>query len=386
MIKILLVVPLSTLEGEGKSAGGVDAVAQILVKHLGERGDTPFHYRVLAFDPYSHVPRRSPVIRVSDHLDVVRIPLNESMFGIRLPGILTQALAVREQVSEYSPDIVHSHVSAWLLGVSRNAKRIATIHSYKWMSRKKISLLNDFFYTKIIPKLSVRFTDFHTCVGENLREAMFSDSIYNVELIHNPIRQAYFDAKPRGKKTGKNKLRMVTCSIITRRKRIDKAVTILSELVRRGTDASLTVIGSEADRDYYHALLNLVSNLNLQNRVNFLGMLGATKIIAEYEQADLGIFCSEDETFGLAPMEMLAAGLPLLTTEVGIFSERRKYFEGMGVRFLSDDYSSNIESIDVLLSGCDNQNWRERLRVDFSVGSAVKQYEEAYARILEQES
>ncbi|MGL6172214.1 MAG: glycosyl transferase family 1, partial [Vibrio sp.] len=48
MKKILLIVPLTTLEWGTKNAGGVDSVCQMLVRELAQQ-ERPYHYRVLAF-------------------------------------------------------------------------------------------------------------------------------------------------------------------------------------------------------------------------------------------------------------------------------------------------------------------------------------------------
>ncbi|MBJ6911393.1 glycosyl transferase family 1, partial [Vibrio cholerae] len=50
MSKILLIMPLSTLNWGEKNLGGVDSVCQMLVRQLAQQ-ERPYHYRVLAFEP-----------------------------------------------------------------------------------------------------------------------------------------------------------------------------------------------------------------------------------------------------------------------------------------------------------------------------------------------
>lgn len=54
MKKVLLIMPISTLNWGEKNAGGVDSVCQMLVRELASRTQPlKYRYRVLAFDPKS---------------------------------------------------------------------------------------------------------------------------------------------------------------------------------------------------------------------------------------------------------------------------------------------------------------------------------------------
>ena len=71
MRKILLVVPLTTLQWGSKNAGGVDSVCQMLVEQL-TKSSSLFHYRILAFDPKNEVEYDGKVLQLSDNVEVVR--------------------------------------------------------------------------------------------------------------------------------------------------------------------------------------------------------------------------------------------------------------------------------------------------------------------------
>lgn len=106
--------------------------------------------------------------------------------------------------------------------------------------------------------------------------------------------------------------------MITRRKRIDRAIVLLRELKQRGQAATLRIIGPNMDSAYYVQLQQLIKEYELEQDVIFLGKLNQREIVQQYQQANIGIFTSQQETFGLAPLEMMAAGLPLISTPVGI--------------------------------------------------------------------
>ncbi|GHX33804.1 glycosyl transferases group 1 family protein [Vibrio cholerae] len=118
MKKVLLIMPISTLNWGEKNAGGVDSVCQMLVRELASRTQPlKYRYRVLAFDPKSQEQYTGRPIILSEQVEVIFAPANESRIGLPLPGIVTGWLRVREQISNYKPDIVHAHMNSWMIGL-----------------------------------------------------------------------------------------------------------------------------------------------------------------------------------------------------------------------------------------------------------------------------
>jgi len=377
MEKVLLIVPLSTLKWGAKNAGGVDSVCQMLVKYLAERNADEYFYRVLAFDPQNKTSFTGNVIQLSENVDAVVCPTNEKRAALRVPGFLSASLRVKEQVKEFQPDIVHSHMASWLLGVSNAHKRIATLHSYKTIGRKSRSWANNFFYTKIMPWLSQQFIDRYTCVGEILEESLRADTRKPIVVIGNPIDESYFISQE-SSPSNNRELRLVTCALISRRKRIDLAINLISAMKKKGVVVSLRVIGPNADAVYFSELQQQVTNLGLVDNVEFIGALNKPSIIKEYQHADIAVFFSEQETFGLAPLEALASGLPLLTTAVGILSERKNDFERLGIEYINEvSIDSQLEAIERLKSA-DMSRAVEYIKNEFTAESVVSSYERLY--------
>lgn len=376
MKKILLVVPLSTLNWGSKNAGGVDSVCQMLVEYLSKREHSPYLYRILAFDPFCAEPYTGKVIKLSPFVEVVTCPTNEKRFGLPILGIVATALRVREQVRLFSPDIIHSHIQAWLIGIFTSANKIATIHSYKKIGRKPVSPLNDLLYEKIVPWLSGFFTNQYTCVGDLLYRALSADIKKTIKVIGNPIDNAYFSLVY-NKDESSNTINLVTCALISRSKRIDKVILLVDKLKKANQNVMLKIIGPNVDDVYYQELIQIVDELDLSKQIDFLGRLGRNQIINEYKQSNLGVFFSKQETFGLTPLEMLAAGLPLLTTSVGILDERKQVFAEKGVKFINNDADFDIEDIIKWLNTA-TDSAKEYVRQEFSVANVVRQYEELY--------
>jgi glycosyltransferase involved in cell wall biosynthesis len=377
MNKVLLISVLSTLKWGSRNAGGVDSVSQMLVQHLAKRESSDFYYRVLAFDPFCERPYTGEIIKLSPFVEVVVCPTNEKRFGLPVPGFVATALRVREQVDLFQPDIIHSHMLSCLIGISGRYRRILTLHSYKKIGRKPVSRANDFLYVTIFPWLSRWFVDQYTCVGEILKDALSQDVDKPIKVIGNPIDEAYFCAKKRSCRK-RDVMKLVTCALVSRKKRIDRAISLVSELKKRGKIVWLRIIGPNSDQVYFEELSKQVQNLHVQEEVRFVGALDRDSIVQEYQRADIGVFFSEQETFGLAPLEMLAAGLPLLTTPVGILGEQINDFSSLGVRFVK--FNDEIEQVGTTLLQLDKgvEKTIGYLKQNFSALNIIKSYESYY--------
>ncbi|MFT6918355.1 MAG: glycosyltransferase involved in cell wall biosynthesis [Cognaticolwellia sp.] len=379
MKKILIIAPLSTLDWGSKNAGGVDSVCQMLVKYLSQSPNDDFFYRVLAFDPFSSVKYTGDVIGLSTNVEVVVAPCKEALIGVRLPGFMTNSIRVRQQVSNFNPDIVHAHMSNWLLGVNKKHKRISTLHSYKNICRKKSSWLNDFFYVSVFPYLCDGFIDEYTCVGTILHTELKKHSNKPSLLVGNPIDDMYFFKRDI---ENNNTIKFVTCALISKRKRILEMIRLLYCLNKNGLHVHLDIIGPYVEVEYKKEIEKLIVDLKLGGVVNLLGKRNQFEILDVYESSDYGIFTSAQESFGLAPLEMLATGLPLISSKVGILEGKSTFFSEVGTCFIDPvDVDESVQNIIEFIKSKPSVNV-ERLRIEFSIESVCNKYSEIYKRLL----
>lgn len=91
----------------------------------------------------------------------------------------------------------------------------------------------------------------------------------------------------------------------------DEAVRALAELVHRGVDAKLLLVGN-GSRRYRETLVKQVKSSCLEERVKFIGY---TENPLKYIQiADLILVCSRWETFGRVVVEAMLAEKPVIAT------------------------------------------------------------------------
>jgi glycosyltransferase involved in cell wall biosynthesis len=103
-------------------------------------------------------------------------------------------------------------------------------------------------------------------------------------------------------------------------KNVDRLIEAFSILRRQGfEDLKLLIIGDEISK--YPNLRRLVHRFQLHQHVRFLGFVPDATLAALYRLASVFVFPSLYEGFGLPPLEAMAAGAPVVTSNVSSLPE-----------------------------------------------------------------
>jgi glycosyltransferase involved in cell wall biosynthesis len=108
---------------------------------------------------------------------------------------------------------------------------------------------------------------------------------------------------------------------IARVRRIELLLKAVSQL---NFPFHLTIAGGEEKTSsvtrtgYLNELAQLTRQLNLENKVTFVGKKAPLELKAIYQSADIFVYPSLYENFGQPLLEAAAHGLPLISTSVGI--------------------------------------------------------------------
>lgn len=103
-------------------------------------------------------------------------------------------------------------------------------------------------------------------------------------------------------------------------KNVERVIDAFARLRSDGAaDIKLLITGSEISR--YATIRRAVHRYNLHKHVRFLGFLTADTLAALYHLADAFVFPSLYEGFGLPPLEAMACGTPVLTSNVSSLPE-----------------------------------------------------------------
>lgn len=98
-------------------------------------------------------------------------------------------------------------------------------------------------------------------------------------------------------------------------KRADIAIHALARARSLGIDAELTIVGDGSQRE---ALQSLAQELGVTQWIVFVGQKDPLEY---YARADMLLVPSEYEGYGMVIIEALAAGIPVLSTDVGVARE-----------------------------------------------------------------
>lgn len=100
---------------------------------------------------------------------------------------------------------------------------------------------------------------------------------------------------------------------------IPELITVFYKLKKRGLNHKLKIFSM---REYgYKRAKDMVIDLGLEKCVIFLGYVSDDELVKLYNTADLYLRLPIVETFGIPPLEAMACGCPVLTTNVGSLPE-----------------------------------------------------------------
>jgi D-inositol-3-phosphate glycosyltransferase len=102
-------------------------------------------------------------------------------------------------------------------------------------------------------------------------------------------------------------------------KGIDKLIKALPYLRNIQGLKLLIIGGGEHSQPEIDQLQKLAHNLEVQNSVDFLGLIKHDELPYFYNAADACVVPSYHESFGLVALESLACGIPVVATDVGDF-------------------------------------------------------------------
>lgn len=370
--------------------GGSGVLATELGIELAKRGneihfiasDMPFRLAGFRDRVYFHA------------VDVMTYPVFE-----HAPYALSLAARMAEVAEFEDLDLLHVHYaiphapSAYLAKQMvkknnrlRELKIVTTLHG------TDITLLGmDRSFLNLI-KFSIDESDGTTAVSKYLRNRTYSEFRPNrkIEVIHNFVDVEKYKPEAAEETScnrfvhrlapGDEKIIMHT-SNFRPVKRVPDVVRVFDQ-VRRSIKAKLVLVGDGPER---YNVEQLIRELKLEEDAVLLGKQDALNELLGC--ADVFLLPSETESFGLAALEAMSAGVPVVTTNVGGLPEINVHGE--------TGYLENVGDIDALardvlailsdnrLAKTMGQNARERVLANFTTDRVVPQYMEYYERVLQ---
>lgn len=161
----------------------------------------------------------------------------------------------------------------------------------------------------------------------------------DVQVVPNVVDTSLFN-KVVGKRTIDKKVRFVSVGRLSPEKNMPLLIEAFAEAYQTNHNMRLTIVGDGPQRK---SLLEMVTDLGLENQINLTGALPRESIVEIMENADCFILLSNYETFGVAYIEALAAGLPVIATKCG--GPQDFMTPDMGLMIECRDKTAAIEAI-----------------------------------------
>jgi glycosyltransferase involved in cell wall biosynthesis len=191
--------------------------------------------------------------------------------------------------------------------------------------KKKIAWF--FYQKKILQKANI------VHCASNKEESNLLKNNKNCKTIVLPFGISDLFIKKNKIKKNKIKKRAIFFSRLHKKKGIEYLIKAWNEIGH--PEWKLDIIGPKDDELYYKKLIKLK---RFNNRINFLKPVYSNKKKKElFEKYDFFILPSFEENFGLAVLESLARGLPVLTNINTPWNNIKTYNAGW---YIKDDYYS----------------------------------------------
>jgi len=277
---------------------------------------------------------------------------------------------------------LYGRIAALLAGIP---VIISTELTLKNQAHSMPSRIRDLFLHPLNAFLN-KYTDVVLCASDAIRKQWETTTLSGRVQVLNP----YFDPSklqqpdPRRAKSAvsDNKHWVIgTVGRLSEEKRHIDLLKAFHEVGKVFPEATLLIVG---DGDMKDKLITLAAQWNLSHKIRFTGF---QRNVCEYlAQMDVFVLPSRTEGFGIAVLEAMATGLPVIATKVGGIPELVVHDEtGVLVKPLHHedlskaivDLLSNPERMHIM-----GQKGKERALSSFSAAQFIHQHESVYKSAL----
>lgn len=244
----------------------------------------------------------------------------------------------------------------------------------------------DASYSPVV-NYSINASDGVTAVSNFLRQETYDafDIEVPIKVIPNFIDTEHF------RRLEKEHFRSAICepgqkvvvhvSNFRRVKNVSHVVEVFHQILQEGISAKLLLVGDGPDRSNVE---QLTRDLEIQGAVRFLGKQDPVQEILSI--ADLFLLTSGSESFGLAPLEAMACGVPVVCSDVGGLPELVAGSKAGFLCPLGDIHAFAKACVKVLTDDSLHaemaQHAREYAVCHYDKHAIVAQYEEYYEEII----
>lgn len=248
-------------------------------------------------------------------------------------------------------DLVHAHL---LLSTGYSALRLKKKYGIPYVVSVRVTDLTGFIKLPFFKKMAVNILKEANGVlflsrshKEELEKKFLSAAEKKMldqkaVIIGNCLENFWSEHIAEGRDTAPDKeIKILSVAKIRPIKNLPVAAKAVEELIKRGYNASLTVIGENQDNDEFE-------KIKAHSCVTIKPFMTKEELIIEYANNDIFLLPSVNETFGRVYLEAMTQGLPVLYTAGQGFD--KTFDEGVvGYSVPSDDPIAIADQIEAVL-------------------------------------
>lgn len=247
-------------------------------------------------------------------------------------GAVKRVKEIVNVVSSLNPDVVHIHgtglISYQLYRAlqKRGIKLMLTVHGLLHVEKKN-ALKRKFSLKNLYQYVVQSITEFRLL---NHAKQIIVDTGYVAEQIrqyhreHKICRLPKMYIIPQGinehflaLKCDRDSNVILSVGSISRRKGHLLLLQAFDQVCKQVPNAKLVIAGVLAEQDYHNELLSYIQQSPNKANINLLVNLTQEELYELYQQAHIFALHSQEESQGIALVEAMATGMPIVATNVG---------------------------------------------------------------------
>ncbi len=265
-------------------------------------------------------------------------------------------------------------------------RTLLTIHDIRGL-RPETGVLEQVLFKSVLTR-SLKAADHVITVSESMKNEILSfypdvpiSVIYNGLDAYKPDSVTLADLQEFRLKFALPEVFMLAVGHFESRKNYLRLIDAIALLRDRGCVCSLLIIGNDSGER--KAAEEKITSMNLTGCVKILSGISDLEVRCAYKLCSLFVFPSSYEGFGIPILEAMAAGCPMVLSDIPVF---REITQDNGVYFSHHDVESLVSAIEhVLSSECERirqvEYGNKRVQ-DFSFKSLAAQMEFLYRSML----
>ncbi len=296
--------------------GGVAAAAYNLVQALLEY--TPIEISVIGFWPDFN--ESTPTVTEKDRLRIIRCPRPRPRAHLR--GYHSERKIFSRFIRSEQPDIVHAQSEGIYASVAVRSglPNVYTIHGIRLkelqMQRPDIGTVSYLLRSGLIKQHHRKATNI-VAINKYTENAIAGLHNATVRIIHNAVDENFYGLYSTAEKSPGTLLQV---GGVRSRKDIITCLKAIVRLKSRNVRVNLDIVGPNSD-DSLSQVENFIDKNDLHNMVRIHGLVSAEAVENYYKNADIFVMSSVEESSPIAIVQAMAAGLPIVSTDVGGIAE-----------------------------------------------------------------